>query len=43
MVVGDNKSTVTKNEGELLAISIVMAMQRYDMRVWCTRGWGKNS
>jgi hypothetical protein len=29
MVVGDNKSTATKNAGELLAISIAMAMQLY--------------
>jgi hypothetical protein len=30
MVVGDNESTVTKNEGKLLAISIAMAMQQYN-------------
>ena len=30
MVVGDNKSTATKNAGESPAISIAMAMQRYD-------------
>ena len=30
MVVGDNKSTATKNAGELMAISIAMAMQWYD-------------
>jgi len=28
MVVGDNKSTATKNVEELMAISIAMAMQR---------------
>jgi len=28
--VGDNESTATKNAGELLAISIAMAMQLYD-------------
>ena len=30
MVVGDNESTATKNAGDSLAISIAMAMQRYD-------------
>jgi len=30
MVVGDSKSTATKNAGELMAISIAMAMQWYD-------------
>jgi hypothetical protein len=30
MVVGDNKSTITKNAGESMAISIAMAMQWYD-------------
>jgi hypothetical protein len=30
MVVGDNKSTATKNAGESMAISIAMALQRYD-------------
>jgi len=30
MVVGDNKSTATTNAGELMAISIAMAMQWYD-------------
>ena len=30
MVVGDNKSTATKNAGESMAISIAMAMQWYD-------------
>jgi len=30
MVVGDNESTVTKNEGKSLAISIAMAMQQYN-------------
>ena len=32
MVVGDNESTATKNAGESMVISIVMAMQRYDAR-----------
>jgi hypothetical protein len=31
MVVGENESTATKNTGESMAISIVMAMQRYDV------------
>ena len=31
MVLGDNKSTATKNAGESMAISIAMAMQRYDV------------
>ena len=30
MVVGNNKSTATKNAGELMAISIAMATQRYN-------------
>jgi hypothetical protein len=30
MVVGDNESTATKNAGKSLAISIAMAMQRYN-------------
>ena len=30
MVVGNNESTVTKNAGESMAISIAMAMQWYD-------------
>ena len=30
MVVGDNKSTTTKNAGKSLAILIAMRMQRYD-------------
>ncbi len=30
MVVGDSKSTATKNAGGSMAISIAMAMQRYD-------------
>jgi hypothetical protein len=30
MVVDDNESMTTKNAGESLAISIAMAMQRYD-------------
>jgi hypothetical protein len=29
--VGDNEIGNDKNEGELLAISIAMAMQRYDV------------
>jgi len=41
MVVGDNESTVTKNAGEPMAISIAMAMQRYDtgrIARWSTSG-----
>ena len=30
MVVGENKSTATKNAGESMAISFAMAMQWYD-------------
>ena len=30
MVVGDNESTATKNAGKSMAISIAMAMQRYN-------------
>jgi hypothetical protein len=30
MVVGDNKSTATKNAGKLMAILIAMTMQWYD-------------
>jgi hypothetical protein len=30
MVVGNNKSTTTKNAGKLLAISIAMRMLQYD-------------
>ena len=30
MVVGDNESTATTNAGGLMAISIAMAMQRYN-------------
>jgi hypothetical protein len=30
MVMGDNETTATKNAGKLMAISIAMAMQRYD-------------
>jgi hypothetical protein len=30
MVVGENESTATKNAGKSMAISIAMAMQRYD-------------
>ncbi len=32
MVVGNNESTTTKNADESLAISMAMAMQRYDAR-----------
>ena len=32
MSVGDNESTATKNADESMAISIAMAMQRYDAR-----------
>ncbi len=41
MVVGDTKSTATKNAGESMAISIAMAMQWYDVgRIarWITSG-----
>ena len=41
MVVGDNKSTATKNAGELMAISIAVAMQRYGagrIARWSTSG-----
>jgi hypothetical protein len=31
MVAGDNESTTTKNAGKSVAISIAMAMQRYDV------------
>jgi hypothetical protein len=31
MVMDDNESTATKNAGELMAISIAMAMQQYDV------------
>ncbi len=30
MLVGKNESAATENAGELLAISIAMAMQRYN-------------
>ena len=30
MVVGNNEFTATKNAGESMAISIAIAMQRYD-------------
>ena len=30
MVVGDSESTATKNAGKSMAISMAMAMQRYD-------------
>jgi len=32
MVVGNSESTTTKNADESLAISMAMAMQRYDAR-----------
>ncbi len=32
MVVGNKESTTTKNADKLLAISMAMAMQRYDAR-----------
>jgi hypothetical protein len=41
MVVGDNKSTATKNAGELMAILIAMAMHWYDagrIARWITSG-----
>ena len=41
MVVGDNESMATKNAGKSMAISIVMAMQRYDagrIARWSTSG-----
>jgi hypothetical protein len=41
MVVGDTKSTATKNAGESMAISIAMAMQWYDagrIARWITSG-----
>ncbi len=41
MVVGDSKSTATKNAGELMAISIAMAMHWYDagrIAQWITSG-----
>jgi hypothetical protein len=41
MLVGDNKSTATKNAGESMAISIAMAMQWYNVgRIarWITSG-----
>ncbi len=31
MVVGENESTATKHAGKSMAISIAMAMQRYDV------------
>ena len=37
MVVGDDESTATKNAGESMAISIAMAMQRYD--AGCIARW----
>jgi len=30
MLVGNNESATTKNEGELLAISIAMRLQQHD-------------
>jgi hypothetical protein len=41
MVVGNNKSTATKNAGDSMAISIAMAMQWYDagrIARWITSG-----
>jgi hypothetical protein len=41
MVVGNNKLMATKNAGESMAISIAMAMQRYDagrITRWITSG-----
>ena len=41
MVVGDNESTATNNAGKLMAISIAMAMQRYNagrFAQWSTSG-----
>jgi len=41
MVVGDNESTATKNAGKSMAISIAMAMQRYNagrIARWSTSG-----
>ena len=41
MVVGDNKSTATKNAGESMAISIAMTMQWYNagrIAQWITSG-----
>ena len=37
MSVGDNESTATKNADESMAISMAMAMQRYDAR--CIARW----
>ena len=37
MVVGDNELTATKNAGESMAISFVMAMQRYN--AGCITQW----
>jgi len=37
MVVGNNESTTMKNAGKLLAILVVMAMQRYV--AGCMAGW----
>ena len=34
MILGKKESRMTKNAGKLLAILIVMAMQRYDAG-WC--------
>ena len=41
MVVGNNESMATKNAGELMAISITMATQRYNagrIARWSTSG-----
>jgi hypothetical protein len=46
MVVGDSKSTATKNAGESMAISIAMAMQWYDagrIAQWITSGASRNN
>ena len=45
MVVGDSKSTATKNAGESMAISIAMAMQWYGagcIARWITSGASRN-
>jgi hypothetical protein len=46
MVVGDSKSTATKNAGESMAISTAMAMQWYDagrIAQWITSGASRNN
>ncbi len=37
--MGDNEISDDKNEGKLLAISIDMVMQRYNVGVWYKPGW----